>query len=92
MESQVNGPDLLIYLRANISTLVSHIQTRGRDYEGNMSLEYLKRLNDKYESWIENYNNGPLLIIDVNELDFKNNPQDLGHIIQLVDAEMHGLF
>ena len=92
MESQVNGPDLLIYLRANISTLVSHIQTRGRDYEGNMSLEYLKRLNDKYESWIEDYNNGPLLIIDVNELDFKNNPQDLGHIIQLVDAEMHGLF
>src|SRR5210317_1634849 len=53
MESKVKGPDLLIYLRANISTLVSHIQTRGREYEGNMSLEYLKRLNDKYENWID---------------------------------------
>jgi deoxyadenosine/deoxycytidine kinase len=92
MQTKVNGPDLLIYLRANISTLVSHIQTRGREYEGNMSLEYLKRLNDKYENWIETYSHGPLLIIDVNELDFKQNPEDFGKVIELVDAEMHGLF
>lgn len=92
MESKVNGPDLLIYLRANISTLVAHIQTRGREYEGNMSLEYLKRLNDKYEAWIEGYSQGPLLIIDVNELDFKQNAEDFGKIVESVDREMHGLF
>lgn len=92
MESKVNGPDLLIYLRANISTLVAHIQTRGREYEGNMSLEYLKRLNDKYESWIDGYKEGPMLIIDANDLDFKQNPEDFGKIIEQVDREMHGLF
>lgn len=92
MANQVGPPDLMIYLRASISTLVSHIQTRGRDYEGNMSLDYLKRLNDKYERWITNYKAGPLLIIESDDLDFKNNQEDFGKIVQMVDTELFGLF
>jgi deoxyadenosine/deoxycytidine kinase len=92
MTSQVQAPDLLIYLKANISTLVSHIQSRGRDYEGNMSLDYLKRLNQRYEDWISGYTAGKLLVIDVNTMDFKNNPEDLGKVINMVSAELHGLF
>jgi deoxyadenosine/deoxycytidine kinase len=92
MSEQINAPDLLIYLRASISTLVSHIHTRGRDYEGNMSLDYLKRLNEKYENWVENYDAGPLLIINADELDFDSNPEDLGEVIARVDGQVYGLF
>lgn len=92
MSSQIQPPDLLIYLKAGIPTLVDHIQARGRDYEGNMSLDYLKRLNDRYEAWIESYTEGRLLIVNVDELDFKNNPEDLGKALNLVSAELHGLF
>ena len=92
MSSQVNPPDLLIYLQSSISTLVSHIQSRGRDYEGNMSLDYLKRLNEKYENWISNYTEGKLLIINVDNIDFKNNKEDLGGVIELVNSKLHGLF
>jgi deoxyadenosine/deoxycytidine kinase len=92
MMSQVKSPDLLIYLKADISTLVSHIQSRGRDYEGSMSLDYLKRLNERYESWITDYKEGNLLIINANEVDFKNNPEDLGKVVNMVQAELHGLF
>jgi len=92
MAAQVNAPDLLIYLRASISTLVAHIHTRGRDYEGSMSLDYLKRLNTKYEDWINNYKEGPLLIIDADEIDFENSPEDLGSVINRVDSQLHGLF
>lgn len=92
MSSQVQPPDLLIYLKASIPKLVEHIQTRGRDYEGNMSLEYLKKLNERYEEWINNYTNGNLLIIQNDNLDFKNNPEDFGHIIEQVDSQIHGLF
>jgi deoxyadenosine/deoxycytidine kinase len=92
MISQVQPPDLLIYLRAGIPTLVDHIQSRGRDYEGNMSLDYLKRLNGRYENWISNYNDGNLLVINSDEVDFKNNPEDLGTIISKIQGELHGLF
>ncbi|NET36990.1 MAG: deoxynucleoside kinase [Cyanothece sp. SIO1E1] len=92
MSSQIQPPDLLIYLKASIPTLVSHIQARGRDYEGNMSLDYLKRLNERYENWIETYKEGRLLVISVDDLDFKNNPEDLGKVVDLVRAELHGLF
>ena len=92
MSSQVKAPDLLIYLRADISTLVSHIQNRGREYEGNMSLDYLKRLNARYENWIQSYSDGKLLIIDTKNSDFQNNPEDFGRIINKVDAELYGLF
>lgn len=92
MSSQVEAPDLLIYLRSSIPKLVHHIHVRGRDYEGNMSLDYLKRLNERYEEWISRYKEGNLLIINNDNLDFKNNPEDLGLVIEKVDAEIHGLF
>lgn len=92
MSSQVEGPDLLIYLKASIPTLVSHIHTRGREYEGNMSLDYLKKLNQRYNDWINGYKEGKLLVIEVDGMDFKNKPEDFGKIISLVDAELFGLF
>ncbi|MFT4666207.1 MAG: deoxyadenosine/deoxycytidine kinase [Polaribacter sp.] len=92
MTAQIKAPDLLIYLKADVSTLVSHIQSRGRDYEGSMSLDYLKSLNDRYDQWIHSYTEGKLLVIDANNVDFINNPADLGDIINKVDAELHGLF
>ena len=92
MSSQVKAPDLLIYLRASVPTLVDHIQTRGRDYEGNMSLDYLKKLNQRYEEWIETYNHGPLLIVNTDRLNFIQNKEDLGTIIEMIDGELNGLF
>lgn len=92
MTSQIRPPDLLIYLKASIPTLVSHIHSRGRDYEGNMSLDYLKRLNLKYETWIDNYTAGKLLVIPVDDLDFKARQEDLGTIVSKIDRELFGLF
>lgn len=92
MNSFVQAPDLLIYLRASIPTLVKQIQQRGRDYESSISIEYLNRLNEKYESWVKSYDEGKLLIIDVDDLDFVNNPEDLSFIYNKVDAEINGLF
>ncbi|TVR85308.1 MAG: deoxynucleoside kinase [Saprospirales bacterium] len=92
MLDQVAPPDLLIYLRADVPKLVSNIQNRGRDYEGNMSLDYLKRLNEKYERWIDDYDRGNLLIIRVDELDFAKNQEDFGRIVNLIDGEISGLF
>lgn len=92
MSSQVEPPDLLIYLQSSIPKLVHHIQTRGRDYEGNMSLDYLKKLNERYESWIAGYDRGNLLIIDNDDLDFKNNPEDLAIVIERVESQINGLF
>ncbi|GAB7088836.1 deoxynucleoside kinase [Marinifilum fragile] len=92
MSSLIQPPDLLIYLRASISTLVEHIQARGRDYEETIRLDYLKRLNERYEAWINGYKNGKLLIIDVDDIDFLNNPKDLSSVITKIDAQLHGLF
>ena len=92
MSKQIKAPDILIYLKASIPTLVDHIQSRGRDYEGNMSLDYLKRLNEKYNNWIDNYTEGKLLVINADDINFVKNPEDLGNIISSVDAELHGLF
>ncbi|MBS2098397.1 deoxynucleoside kinase [Carboxylicivirga linearis] len=92
MNSFVQAPDLLIYLRASIPTLVNQIQMRGRSYENNIRLDYLKRLNERYEAWIQGYTNGKLLIIDANEIDFIKNKSDLSMIIDKVDAQIHGLF
>lgn len=92
MNSFVQAPDLLIYLRATIPTLVKQIQMRGREYESTISIEYLSRLNEKYEEWIKTYHEGKLLIIDVDNLDFVNNREDLSFIYDKVDAELNGLF
>ncbi|MDG5490027.1 deoxynucleoside kinase [Psychroserpens sp. SPM9] len=92
MESFVEGPDLLIYLRSSIPNLVSQIHKRGRDYENTISIDYLSRLNERYEAWITKYDKGNLLIIDVDNLDFVANPEDLGDIINKIDAQINGLF
>lgn len=92
MESFVQGPDLLIYLRSSIPNLVSQIHKRGRDYENSISIDYLSRLNERYEAWISRYDKGNLLIIDVDNLDFVDNPEDLGFILNKIDAEINGLF
>ncbi|KAB1067902.1 deoxynucleoside kinase [Tamlana haliotis] len=92
MESLVQGPDVLIYLRSSIPNLVAQIQKRGRDYENTISIDYLSRLNERYEAWIHGYNKGKLLIVDVDKLDFVANPEDLGSIINMIDAEINGLF
>lgn len=92
MEGFVEGPDLLIYLRSSIPNLVSQIHKRGRDYENSISIDYLSRLNERYEAWIHGYNKGNLLVIDVDNMDFVAKPEDLGTIINKIDAEINGLF
>jgi len=92
MSSFIQPPDLLIYLRADVPTLVRQIQKRGRDYEASIRIDYLKSLNDRYENWINNYTLGKLLIMDVDNLNFSEKPEDLGLIIERVNAELHGLF
>ncbi len=92
MEALVKVPDLLIYLRSTIPNLVDQIHKRGRDYENSISIDYLSRLNERYEAWIHNYTKGKLLVIDVDNFDFVDNPEDLGEIITRVDGEIHGLF
>lgn len=92
IESFVSAPDLLIYLRASVPTLVNQIQTRGRNYEESIRLDYLKRLNERYEAWISTYDKGKLLIVDVDNNNYNENPEDLGKIISSIDAEINGLF
>ncbi|MBC8300432.1 MAG: deoxynucleoside kinase [Pelagibacterales bacterium] len=91
MESFVKSPDLLIYLRSGIPNLVDQIHKRGRDYENSISIEYLSRLNERYEAWIETYDKGELLIIDVDNLDFVKNKEDLKLIINKCDDSLKGL-
>ncbi|CAM3673588.1 deoxynucleoside kinase [Sphingobacterium prati] len=88
----IKPPDLLIYLKASVPTLVNNIQKRGRDYESAIRLDYLSKLNDKYDKWINNYKEGKVMILDKDNLDFTTNPEDLGGIIQKIEAELFGLF
>jgi deoxyadenosine/deoxycytidine kinase len=92
IKTMVQPPDLLIYLKASVPTLVSQIQKRGREYEENIRLDYLKKLNDYYNKWIENYKEGPLLIIDCDKNKFGENEVDFGEIISKVDGMLYGLF
>ena len=92
MSSFIQPPDLLIYLRASVPTLVQQIQKRGREYESAIRLDYLKGLNDRYEEWISNYKSGKLLVVDVDHLNIQDNPEDLGFVIERINAELHGLF
>tara|TARA_B100000780_G_scaffold28818_1_gene18262 strand:+ start:2370 stop:2981 length:612 start_codon:yes stop_codon:yes gene_type:complete len=91
MESFVKGPDLLIYLRSEIPNLVDQIHKRGRDYESSISIDYLSRLNERYEAWIQTYDKGKLLIIDVDNLDFVKNKKDLKTITDKIDESLKGL-
>ena len=88
MESQIHGPDLLIYLRSNIPNLVNKIHKRGREYENSISIDYLSRLNERYEAWTSTYDKGNIIKIDVDELDFVENKEDLKLIIAMVDDEI----
>jgi deoxyadenosine/deoxycytidine kinase len=92
MSSFIAPPDLLIYLKASVPTLVRQIQKRGRDYEASIRLDYLKSLSDRYESWISTYTKGKLLIVDVDNLNFSESAEDLGLVIERVNAELNGLF
>jgi deoxyadenosine/deoxycytidine kinase len=92
LKTMVQPPDLLIYLKASVPTLVAQIQKRGREYEENIRLDYLKKLNDYYNSFIENYKEGPLLIINADSNKFAENEEHLGQIISKIDATLFGLF
>ena len=92
MEDFIHPPDLMIYLRASIPKLVNQISSRGREYEESIRLDYLKRLNERYEAWISTYDQGKLLIVDIDEVNFIDNTEDLGKVINKIDAEIHGLF
>ena len=88
----IKPPDLLVYLKASVPTLVNNIQRRGRDYEIGIRIDYLSKLNEKYDKWIHGYNLGKLLILDKDNLDFANNPEDMGTIVNLIEREINGLF
>src|SRR6056297_2144804 len=92
MASLIKPPDLLIYLRASIPTLVNQINNRGRKYENNIRLDYLRRLNERYEAWVETYNLGRLLIINADNYNFPDSTDDLSKVIDKINAEFHGLF
>ena len=92
LSSFIKAPDLLIYLRGDVPSLIRQIQRRGRDYENAIRLDYLTSLNNRYEKWIEGYDKGRLLVVDINECNFADNPEDLGVVINKIDAEFNGLF
>ena len=92
MENVTQPPDLLIYLRSSVPNLVNQIQRRGRDFENSISIDYLTRLNERYEAWIQSYKAGNLLVIDVDNYEFVDCQEDLGEIINKIDAKLNGLF
>jgi deoxyadenosine/deoxycytidine kinase len=92
VSSLIDPPDLVIYLRASVPTLVRQIEKRGRKYEDNIRLDYLRKLNERYENWVETYNLGKLMIVDVDHNNFIDRSEDLSQVIDKVNAEIHGLF
>jgi deoxyadenosine/deoxycytidine kinase len=92
MEKLVKGPDIMIYLRSSISKLVENIQLRGREFENSISIDYLSRLNERYEAWIQDYDKGKIISIDVDKVNFVGDPKAFGDVISLIDKEINGLF
>jgi deoxyadenosine/deoxycytidine kinase len=92
IQSLIAPPDLLIYLRASIPALVNQIQKRGRTFEDSIRLDYLKKLNERYESWISSYTGNKLIIVNIDTCNFEDNPQELGSIINKIERERSGLF
>ncbi|RYZ49508.1 MAG: deoxynucleoside kinase [Sphingobacteriales bacterium] len=92
LKPMIDPPDLLIYLKASIPKLVDQIQKRGREYEENIRLDYLKRLNEFYNKWIDQYKEGPLLVVEVDKIDFTENDEDFAEVVKRIDAQFNGLF
>jgi deoxyadenosine/deoxycytidine kinase len=92
MNEFIKPPDLLIYLRGSVPSLVNQIEKRGRAYENSIRIDYLRRLNERYEAWISTYEHGKMLVIDIDEINFADNAEHLGMIVNRVNAELHGLF
>lgn len=92
MTSYIKPPDLLVYLKASVPTLVNNIQRRGREYEIGIRIDYLSKLNEKYQKWISGYKLGKLLVIDKDVIDFANNVEDMATVVQLIEREINGLF
>ncbi|MCG8474455.1 MAG: deoxynucleoside kinase [Cytophagales bacterium] len=92
MKNMIAPPDLMIYLKADTPKLVKQINMRGNDYESGIPINYLQNLNDQYEEWMTNYTEGKLLVVDVNEMDFENRPEDFASILEGIDKELNGLF
>ncbi|MBO7053756.1 MAG: deoxynucleoside kinase [Bacteroidales bacterium] len=92
VEQLLQAPDLLIYLKASIPTLVKRIQCKGREYENAIRLDYLESLNRRYETWVKSYDLGKILVIDTDSINFIDNPEDFSKIVNKIDAELFGLF
>jgi deoxyadenosine/deoxycytidine kinase len=92
MTSIISHPDLMVYLKADIGRLVDNIRSRGRKYEEKIRIEYLVQLQELYDNWIRSYDHGNYIVIDMNYLDFINNPDDFATIVERVDVELNGLF
>lgn len=92
MEKLVKGPDIMIYLRSSISKLVENIRLRGREFENSISIDYLSRLNERYEAWVQDYDKGKIISIDVDKVNFVGDPKAFGDVISLIDKEINGLF
>ena len=92
VSSFLQPPDLLIYLRADVPTLIRNIQSRGREYENSIRLDYLTGLNKRYEDWVENYNKGKIIVVDLNKLNFVTHEEDLGAVYNMIDADINSLF
>ncbi len=92
LKTLIQPPDLLIYLKASVPALVDQIQKRGREYEENLRLDYLKRLNGFYNKWIDKYKDGPILIIDVDNCNFADKEEDLADVVRKIETQLHGLF
>ena len=92
LKGMVRPPDLLIYLKASVPTLVGQIQKRGREYEENIRLDYLKRLNEYYNTWLDKYEDGKMVVIDVDRINYADNKDDLAKVINMINAEVNGLF
>ncbi len=92
LASFMQPPDMLVYLRGDVPSLIRQIQKRGRVYEGSINLDYLSKLNQRYDEFIQGYDSGKLLIVDIEQYNFADNPEDLGYVIDMIDAEFNGLF
>jgi deoxyadenosine/deoxycytidine kinase len=92
VNSFISPPDLLIYLRGSVPSLVNQIQKRGREYENTIRIDYLKRLNERYEAWISTYDLGKLMVIDIDNINFADQQEHLGMVVEKINAEIHGLF